>query len=79
MSNRVEVNDDLLEQISGGAIGFNPEGNNFFTMECEFSGNVYSHISLSDCMRISQYSAFIPNTPEGEQQILTWAHEEGII
>ena len=79
MANRVEINQELLEQINGGAIGFDPEGNDMFTMRCEFSGNVYPHVSLSDLMRIAQFAAAIPNTAEGEQQIINWAHDQGII
>ena len=79
MANRVEINEELLAQINGGSLGFDPEGNNVFTMKCEFSGNVYSHIDISDVMLICQYAATIPNTAEGEQQIINWAHDRGII
>lgn len=79
MGNREEINLEALENVNGGAIGFNPEPGGTYTMKCQFTGKVYTGISLSQVMEIGKYAAGVPNTLEGEQQILNWASAQGII
>ena len=76
---RVELGMEYLESVSGGSLGFDPDDNGTYTMFCEFSGDVYYGISLSDVMEISKVGATCPNTAEGEKQILDWARSHGII
>lgn len=79
MGNREEINLEALESVNGGAIGFDPEPSGTYTMRCQFTGKVYTGVSLSQVMEIAKYGATVPNTLEGEQQILNWAANQGII
>jgi len=79
MGNRVEIDLDMLENVAGGAIGFNPDNNGTYTMKCQFTGLTFSGVRLDQIMQIAQYAASIPNTLEGEQQIIDWAREQKII
>lgn len=79
VNKRVELNEELLENVAGGAIGFNPDGNGTYTMLCEFTGNRFYGVSLSQVMEIAKYASAIPNTLEGEQDIIAWAQGQGII
>ena len=79
MGNRVELNLEQLENVNGGSIGFNPDGNGTYTMKCQFTGKVYYNVSLSQAMEVAKYAAGVPNTLEGENQIINWAHAQGII
>lgn len=76
---RVQIDAELLDQINGGNIGFNPDSNGNFTMKCQYSGQTYQNVALPQVMEIAKYAATVPNTAEGEQQIVNWAHEQGII
>jgi hypothetical protein len=76
---RTEIAPELLDYIAGGAIGFDPEPSGTYTMRCEFSGEVYPGISLSGVMMLAQFGASVPNTPEGEQQIIAWAKSQNFI
>ena len=76
---RFELSEDLLDQVNGGAIGFNAESNGTYTMVCQYSGNSYKGITLAQVMQIAQYAATIPDTAEGEKKILDWAESQGII
>lgn len=77
--NRVELDIDQLDQVNGGAIGFNPDGTGKYTMKCQFSGKSFPSITLEQIIQIAKFAAGIPNTPEGEEQILAWAHGKGYI
>ena len=77
--NRREIDTELLDSINGGTLYFNPEASGTYSMTCEFCGDVYSGISLTDVIRLGQFMATIPNTAEGEQEILAWARDAGII
>lgn len=79
MGNRVQIDAELLDMINGGAIGFNPDSNGNFTMKCQYSGATYQNVNLSQVMEIAKFAATVPNTAEGEQQIVNYAHERGII
>ena len=79
MSKRVEINMDQLDQVAGGAIGFDADGHGTFTMKCQYSGNRYEAVKLEDIIKMAEYAATIPNTPEGEQQILDYALGQGYI
>lgn len=79
MGKRVELDADLADIVNGGALGFDPEEGGNYTMRCQFSGQVFYGVSLSNVMYIAQYCATIPNTPEGEQQIISWAQGQGYI
>lgn len=79
MKNGTALNLDMLDNVSGGALGFNPDENGTYTMICEYSGNVYYGVSLAQVIEIAKFGANIPNTPEGEQQIIAWAHEKKYI
>ena len=48
-------------------------------MICEFSGDKYYGIRLDQIMEIAKFGSNIPNTPEGEQEIVEWAQNQGII
>lgn len=77
---RVEINDDFLDNVSGGAIGFDVEDSGTtYTMKCEFTGEVHKGIPLSDVMRIGQFAATVPNNLEGEKAILQFARDNHII
>lgn len=78
-TNRIELGSEVLESVNGGAIGFNPDNNGTYTMLCEFTGNRYYGIRLDQVIEVAKYAAAIPNTLEGEQNILAWAQEQGII
>ncbi len=69
----------MLDMISGGALGFNAEAGGTFTMEGQFTGKTYSGVSLSNVMEIAKYCATVPNTLEGEQQIIQWAQDQNYI
>lgn len=79
MGNRVQIDAELLDLVNGGNIGFNPNDNGTYTMQCQYSGQTYQNVSLSQAMEIAKYAAAVPNTAEGEQQIVNWAHQNGII
>lgn len=70
---RKEIAPELLEFVTGGAIGFDPDGAGTYTMHCQFSGDEYPGVNIASIMAIAQFGASIPNTPEGEQQIIAWA------
>ena len=76
---RTEIAPELLEIVAGGALGFDPDGAGTYTMRCEFSGEVFPGVTLASVMELAQFGASIPNTPEGEQQIIAWAKERGFI
>ena len=73
------LSDDALDNVSGGALTFNPDGNGTYTMKCQFTGQTYYGVSLADVMEISKYGAFIENNLEGENQIIAWAQSQGYI
>ena len=77
--NRVEIDMKALENVAGGSLGYDPDDHGTYTMNCQYSGNVYYDIPLSDVMEICKFSANIPDTPEGEEEILSWARDRGII
>lgn len=77
--NRVEIDMTSLEKVAGGSLGYDPDDHGTFTMHCQYSGDTYYDISLSDVMEICKFSANIPDTPEGEEEILDWARNRGII
>ena len=79
MGNRVQIDPELLENVNGGSIGFNPDSNGNYTMKCQFTGNVYHNIPLAQVMEVAKYAAGVPNTLEGEKQIINWARAQGII
>ena len=79
MGSRVGLDDNVLEMINGGGLGYDPDSSGTFTMKCQYSGNIYYGIRLDQVMEIAKYSAAIPDTPEGEADILNWAHTQGII
>ena len=81
MSNqkRMAIDPELLEKINGGALGYDPDDHGTYTMKCEFSGDKYYNVALTDIIKIAQYAAVIPNTAEGEKQITNWAKEQGYI
>ncbi|MBR4537620.1 MAG: hypothetical protein IKO52_02110 [Clostridia bacterium] len=77
--NRIELNPEQLEQVNGGSLTFVPDSNGNYTMKCGFSGQVFTGLPMGQAMQIVRYSATIPDTAEGEQQILSWARSQGII
>lgn len=79
MSNRVQLDLEQLENVNGGSIGFNPDSNGTYTMKCEFTGNTYYGVSLSQAMEVAKYAAGVSNDLEGEKKIINWAHAQGII
>lgn len=79
MGNRVQLDPELLDQVNGGSVGFNPDKNGNYTMKCQFTGKTYYNIPLSQVMEIAKYAATVPNNLEGENQIINWAHQHGII
>ena len=76
---RTEIAPELLEIVTGGALGFDPDAAGTYTMRCEFSGEDYMGVSLANVMEIAKFGASIPNTPEGEQQIIAWAKARNYI
>jgi len=76
---RREIAPELLDAVAGGALGFDPDGAGTYTMRCEFSGEAYQGVSLASVMELAQFGASIPNTPEGEQQIIAWARAQNYI
>ena len=76
---RKEIAPELLEFVTGGAIGFDPDGAGTYTMRCQFSGDIYPGVCLANVMALAQFGASVPNTPEGEQQIIAWAKARNYI
>ena len=76
---RTEIAPELLETVAGGALGFDPDAAGTYTMYCEFSGQTFTGVALGNIMQIAQFGASIPNTPEGEQQIIAWAKASNYI
>ena len=76
---RTEIAPELLDAVAGGALGFDPDGAGTFTMRCEFSGESFPGLTLAGVMELAQFGASIPNTPEGEQEIIAWARSRGFI
>ena len=76
---RTEIAPESLEIVTGGALGFDPDGAGTYTMRCEFSGEVFPGVTLASVMELAQFGASIPNTPEGEQQIIAWAKARNYI
>ncbi len=76
---RIQLDEEVLDQVSGGSIGFNPDGNGTYTMLCEFTGERYYGVPLSQAIEVAKFAAAIPNTLEGEQQIIKWAQDQNII
>ena len=73
MGDRIEIAPELLEYVNGGALGFNPEAGGTYTMIGQFTGKTFSGVSLANVMEICKYAANIPNTLEGEEQIIAYA------
>lgn len=76
---RVEIDAALLDQVVGGSLGFDPDSNGTYTMICGFSGQKFYGVSLGNCMEICKHGAYVPNTAEGEQEIVAWAQANGYI
>lgn len=76
---RTEIAPELLEFVAGGAIGFDPDAAGTYTMRCQFSGDIYPGVCLANVMAMAQFGASVPNTPEGEQQIIAWAKARNYI
>ena len=76
---RVSLNDEFLDKINGGALGFDPEQGGTYTMRCQYSGKTYTGVSLGQVMEIAKFCATIPNNAEGEQKIIQWAKDNNII
>ena len=76
---RQELNLELLDEVTGGSIGFNPDDNGTFTMVCGYSGNTYYGVSLPNVIEIAKFGATLHETPEDEQVIISWAKEKGYI
>ena len=79
MANRVELDENILDKVAGGAFGFDPDGNGTYTMFCQFSGNVYYGITLNQIIEMAKVGATVENNAEGEATVLAWAHEQGIL
>jgi len=73
------LSDDALDNVSGGAIGFDPDGQGTFTMKCEFTGQKFYGVKMEDIMKIAEFGAVIPNNIDGENQIIAWALSQGYI
>jgi hypothetical protein len=76
---RMQLDEEILDLINGGALGFDPEPTGTYTMRCQYSGATFEGVALSQVIEIAKYCATIPNTPEGEQNIIGWAQEKGYI
>ena len=79
MYNRVQLSDDILENVNGGSIVFNPQDDGNYYMKCKITGQSFNNVSLGDIMKVIKYASSVPNTAEGEQQIIDWARSENII
>lgn len=79
MGNRVQIDPELLDQVNGGSVGFNPDNHGTYTMKCQYTGKTYHNIALAQVMEIAKYAATVPNNAEGEKQIIQWAQAQGII
>ncbi len=73
MGDRIEIAPELLDYVNGGALGFNPEAGGTYTMIGQFTGKKFTGVTLANAMEIAKYSATIPNTLEGEEQIIAYA------
>ena len=74
-----KLSDDMLDVVSGGAFGFDPDGNGTYTMHCEFTGQTFYGVSLANVMEIAKQCAYSTNDLEGENQIISWARGQGYI
>lgn len=79
MGKRVELDTDMADLVCGGSIGLDPEEGGNYTLRCQFSGQVFYGVPLSNAIFIARYGASIPNTPEGEQEIISWAQGQGYL
>lgn len=79
MKDRVQLNDDSLEQVCGGNIVFNPQGDGMYVMNGKHTGQTFNNVQLGDIMKVIKYAASVPNTEEGERQIIKWAQDNNII
>ena len=73
------LSDDALDNISGGSLGYDPDGKGTYTMHCQYTGQVFHGVKLEDIMKIAQYSAYIDDNLDGENQIIAWALSQGYI
>ena len=60
-------------------VGYDPDGKGTYTMKCQFTGKKFYGVRLDQIMEIAKYSATIPNTLEGEEKIIKWAHSKHYI
>ena len=79
MANRIQLDDNFMENVNGGSIGFNPDDQGTFTMKCKYTGETYYGVQLSQIIEIGKYAATQTESLEGEQEIINWARDAGII
>lgn len=76
---RVAIDLDVLDNVSGGAFGYDPDGKGTYTMRCQFSGQVFYGVELGDAIQIAKYGAYLEDTAENEQKTIEWAMQQGYI
>ena len=78
-SKRVALDPELLDVVSGGAFGYDPDGNGTYTMNCQYSGQVFYGVQLNSIIEIAKYGAYFEDNAEDEQKIVAWALQQGYI
>lgn len=77
--NRVPIDPELLDIVNGGSFGFSPDDHGTYSMYCQYSGQMFYNVKLSDIIEIGKYGAYLQDTPEDEQKIIAWAMQQGYI
>ena len=75
----VKLNDDMLDQVSGGSFGFDPDSMGTYTMRCQYTGQTFYGVKLQDIIEMGKYGATIDDNLDGEIQIIAWAKAQGYI
>lgn len=73
------IDPELLDLVSGGAFGLDPDSNGTYTMVGEYTGQRFTGVTLANAIEIAKYGASVPNTAEGEKQIIDWAKGKNYI
>ena len=79
MASRIQLDDNIMENVNGGSIGFNPDKQGTYTMKCKYTGETYYGVPLGQAIEIAKYAATQTESLEGEQAIINWARDAGII
>ncbi len=70
IENRKELTDEAVDQVTGGALGFNPDNNGTYTMTCRYEGAPINNVNASAAAAfdasVAPAGAATAPTPEDE-------------